>query len=152
MTSTIIVCTDGSDLAVRAASTGLSILRPVDQVMVVTVVEEIDFGLAQDASGMAGPMYRAEELERQREALLAEGEVVTAQTVAALGVENAVARVLEGSPGAEVCRLATELDATAIVVGTRGRGGFRRALLGSVSDHVVRNAPCPVVVTGGDES
>jgi len=31
------------------------------------------------------------------------------------------------------------------VLGTRGRGGLRRAVLGSVSDHVVRNAPCPVV-------
>ena len=37
----------------------------------------------------------------------------------------------------------------AIVRGSRGRGGLRRAVLGSVSDHVVRNAPCPVVVTGG---
>jgi nucleotide-binding universal stress UspA family protein len=35
-----------------------------------------------------------------------------------------------------------------MVVGTRGRGGLRRAVLGSVSDHVVRNAPCPVVVVG----
>lgn len=35
----------------------------------------------------------------------------------------------------------------AIVIGTRGRGGIKRALLGSVSDYVVRNAPCPVVVT-----
>jgi nucleotide-binding universal stress UspA family protein len=34
-----------------------------------------------------------------------------------------------------------------VVVGSRGRGGIRRALLGSVSDYVVRNAPCSVVVT-----
>jgi nucleotide-binding universal stress UspA family protein len=32
--------------------------------------------------------------------------------------------------------------------GSRGRGGLTRALLGSVSDYIVRNAPCPVVVTG----
>jgi nucleotide-binding universal stress UspA family protein len=31
-------------------------------------------------------------------------------------------------------------------MGSRGRGGIKRALLGSVSDHVVRNAPCPVVI------
>jgi len=34
------------------------------------------------------------------------------------------------------------------VVGSRGRGGLKRAVLGSVSDHLVRNAPCTVVVTG----
>ena len=43
---------------------------------------------------------------------------------------------------------ATEVGAAAIVLGTRGRGGFKRALLGSVSDYVVRNAPCSVLVTG----
>ena len=34
------------------------------------------------------------------------------------------------------------------MVGSRGRGGLKRAVLGSVSDHIVRNAPCPVLVTG----
>jgi nucleotide-binding universal stress UspA family protein len=34
------------------------------------------------------------------------------------------------------------------VIGTRGRGDIKRALLGSVSDYLVRNAPCPVVVVG----
>jgi nucleotide-binding universal stress UspA family protein len=46
-----------------------------------------------------------------------------------------------------VCELAQEVHAEAIVVGSRGRGGIKRAFLGSVSDYVVRNAPCSVVVT-----
>jgi nucleotide-binding universal stress UspA family protein len=36
-------------------------------------------------------------------------------------------------------------------MGSRGRGGIKRALLGSVSDFVVRNASCPVVITGPAE-
>ena len=64
-----------------------------------------------------------------------------------LGIPDAELRVLTGSPGPAICDLATELGASAIVIGSRGRGGFRRAVLGSVSDHVVRHAPCPVVVT-----
>jgi nucleotide-binding universal stress UspA family protein len=55
--------------------------------------------------------------------------------------------VLAGSPGPALCELATSLPASVIVIGTRGQGGLRRAVLGSVSDHVVRNSPCPVVVT-----
>jgi nucleotide-binding universal stress UspA family protein len=58
--------------------------------------------------------------------------------------------VLRGSPGPALCSLARSIDAQAIVMGSRGRGGIKRALLGSVSDHVVRNAPCPVVIVGPD--
>ena len=38
------------------------------------------------------------------------------------------------------------LVAALVVVGSRGRGAIRRALMGSVSSHVVHSAPCPVVV------
>jgi nucleotide-binding universal stress UspA family protein len=43
-------------------------------------------------------------------------------------------------------RLAEEIAAGLIVLGSRGLGGIRRALMGSVSDAVVRHAHCPVVV------
>jgi nucleotide-binding universal stress UspA family protein len=57
--------------------------------------------------------------------------------------------VVQGDPGRTLCDLASQRDASAIIMGTRGRGGIRRALLGSVSDFVVRNAPCPVLVSAG---
>ena len=52
-----------------------------------------------------------------------------------------------GKPGHEIVRLAEGLDAGLIVVGSRGRGGLKRALMGSVSDSVARHAHCPVLVT-----
>ena len=51
-----------------------------------------------------------------------------------------------GSPAAEVVDLAEELGVGLVVVGSRGLGGIRRALIGSVSDSVVRHAHCPVLV------
>ena len=46
----------------------------------------------------------------------------------------------------QILRVAEEIDAGLIVVGTRGRGGLRRAFMGSVCDSVVRHAHCPVLV------
>jgi nucleotide-binding universal stress UspA family protein len=45
-----------------------------------------------------------------------------------------------------IVHLADELGAGLIVMGSRGLGGIRRALMGSVSDSVVRHAHCPVMV------
>ncbi len=148
MASTIIVCVDGSDVALEAAAAGIDVLQPVDVITVVTVVDAIDMSLADDASGMAGPTATVQELEAERGSARAVGEAVLEQASAHLGRGDIETRVLEGRPGEALCRLAEELSARAIVMGTRGRGGVRRALLGSVSDHVVRYAPCPVVVIG----
>jgi nucleotide-binding universal stress UspA family protein len=51
-----------------------------------------------------------------------------------------------GRPDAEIVGLADELGAGLIVLGSRGLGSLRRALMGSVSDSVVRHAHCPVLV------
>ncbi len=51
---------------------------------------------------------------------------------------------VEGNPASAL--LAAAEGADLLVVGTRGHGGFVGALLGSVSQHVVTHAPCPVVV------
>ncbi|MEK7693027.1 MAG: universal stress protein [Chloroflexota bacterium] len=52
-----------------------------------------------------------------------------------------------GEPGAEVVRFAETCSAVLVVVGRRG-AGLTKALLGSVSDSVVKHARCPVVVVG----
>ena len=56
------------------------------------------------------------------------------------------AEVLDGSPASAVLEFAEKLDAELIVVGTHGRTGLSRLALGSVAEHVVRSAGCPVLV------
>ena len=46
---------------------------------------------------------------------------------------------------AEIVRLASEEHAELVIMGTHGRGGVSRVLLGSVADRVIRTAPCPVL-------
>jgi nucleotide-binding universal stress UspA family protein len=62
------------------------------------------------------------------------------------GGEVAGAHARLGSPDAEIVGLAEELGAGLIVLGSRGVGPLRSALMGSVSHSVVRHAHCPVMV------
>jgi nucleotide-binding universal stress UspA family protein len=66
--------------------------------------------------------------------------------IEASGGDVAQAHLEVGGASEEIVALAEELGAGLIVMGNRGRGGVRRALMGSVSDSVVRHAHCPVMV------
>jgi nucleotide-binding universal stress UspA family protein len=56
-----------------------------------------------------------------------------------------------GVPYKEIVGAATRERADLLVMGTHGRGGLDRALLGSVADRVIRLAPCPVVTVRATE-
>jgi len=75
-------------------------------------------------------------------------ELLRKQTwrVKAVGGTVAGTHLRMGEVALEIVALAEELGADLIVMGCRGLGGVRRALMGSVSDSVVRHAHCPVLV------
>jgi universal stress protein A len=54
-------------------------------------------------------------------------------------------KIVEGVPGDEIVNVAKETGAEMIVMGTHGRTGLRRLLMGSVAEQVLRRAPCPVM-------
>jgi nucleotide-binding universal stress UspA family protein len=56
-----------------------------------------------------------------------------------------------GSPQTEIVKAAKDWPADLIVIGSHGRGGIERALLGSVAEGVMRRAPCPVLVVRAKE-
>jgi nucleotide-binding universal stress UspA family protein len=68
------------------------------------------------------------------------------QRVGRTGGQVAQMHARVGRPDAQIVGLADELDAGLIVLGSRGLGPLRRALMGSVSDSVVRHAHCPVLI------
>lgn len=65
-----------------------------------------------------------------------------ARTITALPVET---KVRIGPPGPAIVAVAEECQADLIVMGTHGRRGLSRILLGSVAEYVLRHAPCPVL-------
>jgi len=56
---------------------------------------------------------------------------------------------VEGDPATEIVRVARESAADLIIMGTHGRTGLSRLLMGSVAEQVVRQAPCPLLTVGG---
>lgn len=68
-----------------------------------------------------------------------------------LGVEPASAQVRMGRATDEILRLRDEVDADLIVIGSRGLNAFKRVLLGSDAEGVVRHAPCSVLVVRRDQ-
>ncbi len=96
--------------------------------------------VAQEDPMLEGDLQRTSE-QRAREIL--DTEVDKARSA---GATVAQAYLREGGVAAEIVTLAEDIGAGLIVMGSRGRGGIRRALMGSVSDSVVRHAHCPVLV------
>jgi nucleotide-binding universal stress UspA family protein len=86
-------------------------------------------------SQLLGSAARAEQLEKLKAfACPAETAGVRVRSV-----------LREGDPAREIARLAEELPADLLVLGTHGRGGFERFLLGSVTEKLLRRSPCPVL-------
>ncbi len=143
----VLIATDGSADAVAAAGQALGLLAPADKVTVLCAVEAPAAATAGQESGFAGGLAEPEVIDAAWDAVRDEARGALEQTVAVLGATPTVERRIEaGSPGPVICRVAEELAADVVVVGSRGRGAIRRALLGSVSTHVANNAPCPVLI------
>ena len=139
----VLLATDGSDQSLRAARRAAELLRSADQLTLLTVVTEIP---GDDAGGFEGSVYTPEEMERVWDAELAEAREELERTAAALTTARVDKRIEVGDVARTICRVAEELGVDVIVVGSHGRTGLERLFLGSVSEHVVRHAPCPVLV------
>ena len=140
----VLVATDGSDRSITAARKGAALLCNPDRITVLSVITE---GYPDDdAGGIEGPVLTPHEQATlwQQELFEANSEIERTSTV----LTNAhVERVVEvGDAAPAICRVAERLGVDAIVVGSHGRTGLARIFLGSVSEHVVRHAPCPVLV------
>lgn len=147
MASTVLLCTDGSDVSIDALRAALPLLAPADRTIIVTVESSVDadtttgtgFALRDSAPDLADQIETSGD-RRAKQILDA--------TVAALGIDDVELMAIVGRPGYAICELAESLSASVVVVGTSGRGGLRRAMMGSTSDHIIRHAPCPVLVQG----
>ncbi len=145
MNPIVLLCTDGSDAAIEALRTCRPLLASAERTILVTVESAMDpetetgtgFTLATTSSDPAGQIETSGDRLAKKH---------LDRTASALEYDDVELMAIVGRPGRAICELAASLPATVVVLGTSGRGGVRRAIVGSTSDYIIRNAPCPVLV------
>src|SRR5215217_3929207 len=141
--TTIVLATDGSVEAQLAATTASELAQKTNSELHIVTVAEDPF-LAPDFT-----LPFPEAAERHRQQLRKEVQAMLdrqVQRVQEAGGKVAQTHLKVGRADDKIVLLAEELGAGLVVMGSRGHGGIRRALMGSVSDAVVRHAHCPVLV------
>jgi len=144
MYSNILVALDGSDASSRALDAALALAAETGARL--TPVYVVDFLVpAYDTSGYDPSIL----VDAFRE----EGLRVTEDAATRMKARDVAGtpRIANVAPAGEdvaqrIVGLAGEIDADLIVIGTHGRRGFRRLVLGSVAERVLRHATCPVLM------
>jgi nucleotide-binding universal stress UspA family protein len=144
----ILIATDGSELAGRALEHGLKLAKLVGaEVTILTVTEPaavVGAGYASIAGTMIDPM--PELIQAQEDA--AKQVLTTAETAAKAAGVAVQTRLIDNSfPAEGIVAAAAETSADLIVMGSHGRRGIGRLLLGSQTSNVLAHSKVPVLVT-----
>jgi nucleotide-binding universal stress UspA family protein len=136
----VLLATDGSPNATLAARSAIELCeRTGSELHVVHVGEYLPTYFAYTEEEPA-------ELRRNAQRLL-EGQV---ESIRAAGGAVAGTHLRLGRPAEQIVDLSEDLGVGVVVVGSQGQSALRRAVLGSVSESVVRYAHCPVFVVRAD--
>jgi nucleotide-binding universal stress UspA family protein len=135
----ILIPTDGSDYSIRAAEYGLSIAKMLGaEVMVVYVLDTI----------VLDQIAKVTERENVDRELKQDGQryINYVLTLAEKQGIKAASLLVKGKPFEQILYIAKSLSMDLIVMGTYGRRGAERILVGSVAERVIEYATCPVMV------
>lgn len=136
----ILLPTDGSEAVEPAIEAALDIAARYDATLHVLYIVDASSVVAGAGDGFTGIDNLLSELEASgREAA---DKIVARAESAEIEAQTAVR---QGSPREDILTYAAEQDVDLIVMGTHGRTGVKRTLLGSVTEAVVRHAEIPVM-------
>ena len=133
----ILVALDDSAIAAHALEAGIELATALKAQTALVYVVDPSVGFQPDSGISAGEWVAA--LKREGQSFLAAAGRRT-------GEPPAWQFLREGKPADQILAAAREWEADVIVIGTHGRSGVSRLVLGSTADSVVRHAPCPVLV------
>lgn len=139
----ILIATDGSEPNKKAISYGIELGRLSDaKVYVVYVVDTATFASIPMDTGWE-VMYEL----LQKEGKEAMQHIIDDAKVLGVEIESSL---LEGHPSQEIIEFSQDNDIDIIILGTLGKSGLDRFLLGSVAEKVTRNSKIPVLVVRGN--
>lgn len=142
MFSKIVVPVDGSEPSNSAVAFAMRMAAEEHATVIFAHAVEVTRIIAMTSASAIGPQYALDAaLEAGREILAA------AKVQADEAKVKATTELLEGDCVGSLLDLAERVNADLIVVGSHGRGGISRALLGSVAEGILRRASIPVLVT-----
>ena len=144
MPTKILLATDGSKDAELASATAADLARSTgSELHIVSVFPGSAYvhSYYEDRFPEAAERLRREAQEERQEMLDEQVE-----RIRKAGGDVAQTHIRTGEAAPEIVALGEEIGAGLIVMGSRGRGSMRGALMGSVSDSVMRHAHCPVLV------
>ena len=145
----ILVAIDGSNLAYESLGYALDLAKKYSaKVMVLTVVEmPSNSVLAQGAVFTPiSSQSHLEKLENYHKEILREAAKRAEKTSPQI---NFTTKLVEGRPADKIIETAKLESFDLIVMGSRGLGGVKEFFLGSVSDRVADESPCPVLIING---
>jgi nucleotide-binding universal stress UspA family protein len=131
---TVLHATDFSESCAAAFRLACSLARDYGARLIVLHVQPPTMGFGEMGGFTLVPEGHSEELMHQLRQLRPDDPAVVVDY-----------RLVEGDAAEEILRTARETNTDVIVLGTHGRKGLGRLLLGSVAEQTVRTAPCPVV-------
>jgi nucleotide-binding universal stress UspA family protein len=135
----ILIPTDGSDCSLRAADVGISLAKLLGAEIIV--IYAIDIIILEELTKSIGSKDIEKELKEKGERYL--------NYVAKLGKKEGLKTesiLAKGEPHDQIVHFSKTLGVDMIVMGTYGRRGTKRILIGSVTERVIEYAPCPVLV------
>jgi nucleotide-binding universal stress UspA family protein len=146
--SNILVAIDGSEISMKAAVYAIDIVKKNKSQLIALTVLDISTLRRISSSFITAPTYGLKELEEKRkeaqqwldkfEKLAAKENNVKLKSEI---IEDPISRV-----GSSIVDYAERENVDLVVIGSRGRSGFKKMLLGSVASDVVTYAHCPVMV------
>jgi len=142
----VLLATDGSPTAEKAAETAIELAKLLDTELVIVTVWELPYTM----TGLV-PAPINGELAQLGEEEAVEVVLGAAALARKAGVDTRTL-VLRGIPVEEICLAAETYEPRFLVVGSHGWGIVKRAVFGSVSTGVLHRAKCPVLVVRADLS
>ena len=136
----ILVPTDGSECSSKAVAFAGSLAKKLSAKVHVVFASETNY---------AGPWYYyilddvvADKIRKKGQAIVDK----TVKDLCDLGVTKVEAHLEEGHPGDVIAEMATRVNADLVVMGTHGRRGLERALMGSVAREVANTTSIPLLL------